>query len=217
MKKLAIGCGVIVLALGVAAVGVGVYVAMKVKGTVTRFAELSKVPDIEREVRVKAPFTAPGTGELTAAQVDRFVLVQKRVRDRLGENAAKFEQTYKTLANKKKADVTDLPSLISAYGDLAAMYVDAKRTQIAALNDTGLSLDEYRWIRSSVYQAIGAPYMDVDFARIAADAQKGRQTPMTPATLEGAFKGEAPPGNVKLVEKFKKQLEDNLALASFGL
>ena len=216
MKKLAIGCGVIVLVLGVAAMAVGVYVGIKVKATVTRLAELGKVPDIEREVRVRAAFTPPGTGELTASQVDRFLRIQRRVRDRLGENVAKFERTYQTLANKKQATATDLPALLSAYGDLAAMFVDAKRTQVAGLNDAGLSLDEYRWIRSAAYQAIGAPYVDVDFARIAADAKNGRQSQM-PGSFEGAFKGASPPANVRLVEKFRKQLEDNLALASFGL
>jgi hypothetical protein len=216
MKKLAIGCGVVVLVLGVSAVGVGIYVAMKVKATVTQFAALSEVPNIEREVRIKTPFMPPGTGELTASQVDRFVQIQKRVRERLGENAAKFERTYRSLAQKKQATATDLPALLSAYGDLAAMFVDAKRTQIAALNDARLSLDEYKWIRSAAYQAIGAPFVDVDFARIATDAKNGRQTQM-PGSFEGAFKGAAPPANVTLVEKFKKQLEDNLALASFGL
>ncbi len=87
---------------------------------------------------------------------------------------------------------------------------------MAALNDAGLSLGEYRWIRSSMYQAIGAPYVDVDFTRIAADAKAGMQT-ANPGSFEGAFHGTAPAANVKLVEKFKKQLEDNLALASFGL
>jgi len=216
MKKLAIGCGIVVLVLGTVAVGVGVYVAMKVKAAVTQFAELSKIPDIERELRVTTPFAPPGTGEMTASQVDRFMRIQKRVRDRLGENAAKFERTYQSLANKNQATATDLPALLSAYGDLAAMFVDAKRTQVAALNDARLSLDEYRWIRSAAYQAIGAPYLDVDFARIAADAQAGQQTNMR-GSFEGAFRGAAPPSNVTLVEKFKKQLEDNLALASFGL
>src|SRR5205085_201451 len=112
MKKLAIGCGIIVLVLGTAAVGVGVYVAMKVKGAVTQFAELGKIPDIERDLRIRTPFTPPETGEMTASQVDRLVQIQKRVRDRLGENAAKFERTYKSLGNKKEATAADLPALL---------------------------------------------------------------------------------------------------------
>jgi len=216
MKKLAIGCGVVVAVIAVLVVGVGTYVAFKLKKTVTQLAQLSEVPQIEKELRVRTPFRPPASGELTARQVDHLMQIQKRVRERLGENAARFQQTYQSLSRKKEATAADLPALMSAYGDLAAMYIDAKRTQIGALNDAGLSLDEYRWIRSSAYQAIGAPYMDVDFARIAADAKTGTQTRM-PGSLEGAFRGEAPLANTKLVERFKKQLEDNLALASFGL
>jgi hypothetical protein len=216
MKKLAIGCGTVVLVLGVLVVGVGYYGFLKVRSTVTQFAELGKIPEIEREVRVKGPFTPPTSGELTASQVDRLMQVQQRIRERLGENAARFERTYKSLADKKEATAADLPALLSAYRDLAAMWLDAKRTQIATLNDVGLSLDEYRWIRSSAYQAIGAPYLDIDFARIAADAKAGAQTTM-PGSFEGAFRGAAPAANQKLVEKFKKQLENSLALASFGL
>ena len=216
MKKLAIGCGTVVLVLGVLVVGVGYYGFLKVRSTVTQFAELGKIPEIEREVHVKGPFRPPTSGELTASQVDRLMQVQQRIRDRLGENAAWFERTYKSLADKKETTAADLPALLSAYRDLAAMWLDAKRTQIAALNDVGLSLDEYRWIRSSAYQAIGAPYLDIDFARIAADAKAGAQTTM-PGSFEGAFRGAAPAANQKLVEKFKKQLENSLALASFGL
>jgi hypothetical protein len=217
MKKLAIGCGIVVLLVCAVVVGVAVYGAVKLRGTVEQFAQLRQLPDLEREVRVKAPFTPPSSGELTSSQVDRLVQVQKRVRDQLGANAAAFQRTYKALIDKKEANTTDIPALLSAYRDLAAMYLDAKRTQVSALNEAGLSLGEYRWIRSAAYQAIGAPYMDVDFARIAASAKAGTQPADIPATLEGAFKGAAPAGNVKLVEQFKKQLEDNLALATFGL
>ena len=216
MKKLAVGCGVVLLAVGVIVVGIGYYGYFKLRGTVTQFAELARLPEIEREVHVKTPFTPPASGDLTTSQLDRLMQVQKRVRDRLGENAAAFERTYKSLGEKKKATAADLPALLSAYRDLAAMWLDAKRTQVAALNDAGLSLDEYRWIRGAAYQAIGAPFVNVDFARIAADARTGVQTSM-PGTFDGAFRGTASAANQKLAEKFKKQLEDNLALASFGL
>lgn len=217
MKKLAIGCGLIVAVVGVLVTGIGYYAYLKVGGTVRQFAELSKIPEIDSEVRIKAPFTPPKSGELTASQLDRLMQVQKRIRDRLGENAARFERTYKSLADKKEATAADFPALMSAYRDLAAMWLDAKRTQVAALNDAGLSLGEYRWIRSAAYQAIGAPFVDVDFARIAANVKAGVQQTSSPGSFEGAFRGDAPAANVKLAARFKKQLEDNLALASFGL
>lgn len=217
MKKLAIGCGLVVLVLGVAIVGVGYYAYWKVGSAVTQFAELAKIPELDRQVRNTASFTGPESGELTSSQFERFLQVQTRVHDSLGANMAVFERTYKALAEKKEATIVDAPALLSAYRDLAGIWLAAKRTQVQALNDGGLSLEEYRWIRSRAYQAIGAPYVDVDFARIAAEAQRGVSS--GPAgSFEGAFRGEkAPEANVKLVEKFRKQLEDNLPLATFGL
>jgi len=216
MKKLAIGCGIIVALICVVAVGAAMYGMFKVRGAVVQFAEFSKIPDIEREVRVTTPFAPPASGELTRGQVDRLMTIQKRVHDSLGANAAQMQRTYKSLLDKKEAKLTDLPALMSAYRDMAAMWLEAKRTQVAALNEVGLSLEEYRWIRSASYQAIGAPFMDVDFGHIAAAVRAGRQ-PDTPATLEGAFRGAAPAANVKLLEPLKKALQDNIALASFGL
>jgi hypothetical protein len=218
MKKLAIGCGLVVLVIAVAVVAAGYYAYRKVGSAVTQFAELAKIPELERGVRNTAPFTGPESGELTASQFDRYLQVQTRVHDSLGANIAVFEKTYKALADKKDATIVDAPALLSAYRDLATMWLDAKRAQVQALNDSGLSLEEYRWIRSRAYQAIGAPYVDIDFARIAAEAQRGITSSAPAGSFEGAFRGEkAPEANVKLVEKFRKQLEDNLALATFGL
>jgi hypothetical protein len=70
-----------------------------------------------------------------------------------------------------------LPELISAYRDLAAAYVDAKRAQVDALNLAGLSLDEYRWTRSRAYAALGMQLMDVDVSRIVEDVKAGRPPP----------------------------------------
>ena len=58
-----------------------------------------------------------------------------------------------------------MPALLSAYRDMAHALIDAKRAQVEALNDVGLSLDEYRWIRSEAYRALGIPLVDVDIAQ----------------------------------------------------
>src|SRR5262249_58400972 len=138
MKKLAIGCGVVMLAVGVIVVGIGYYGYFKLRGTVTQFAELGKLPEIEREVRVKTPFTPPASGDLTASQLDRLMEVQKRVRDRLGENAAAFERTYKSLGGKKRTTATDLPALLSAYREPAPLWLYAQPLHVAAPNAAGM-------------------------------------------------------------------------------
>ena len=70
MKKILIGCFVL---LAVGAIGAGAasfMVYRKVSSTVSGFAELgASVPAIEREVRNQRPFVPPTTGEATGSQV----------------------------------------------------------------------------------------------------------------------------------------------------
>ena len=100
------------------------------RSTVTQFAELGHIPDIERDVRVKTPFIVPSSGRLTVSQVEHFMQVQTRVRDRLGRNLEALQRNYKSLADKKEATIGDLPTLLAAYRDMAAGWLDAKRTQV---------------------------------------------------------------------------------------
>lgn len=216
MKKLAIGCAVVVVLFGVAALGVGYYVYRNMSASFARFSELAKVPEIERELRVRDPYIPPGTEELTPAQVERFVRVQSLIRTRLGERFADFEQKYKTLAEKDQAGVRDLPRLLQAYGDAAAGWIDAKRAQVAALNDVAMSLDEYKWIREQIYRALGVPYLDLDFAKIA-EAASGGGPIVQPGEVRGSIGPSGPESNRKLIEPYRKELESNLALVSFGL
>lgn len=216
MKKVAIGCLLVLVVGGVAAAGGAYYLYYRVRSTVSQFAELAKVPQIEDGVEIKTPFVIPSGGALTQSQVDRFVQVQSRVRARLGQNFAVLEQKYKTLTDKKDANVTDLPQLIAAYRDLAASWLDAKRAQVQALNEAGLSMSEYRWIRSEAYKSLNMPVVDIDFAKIAEEIRNNKQ-PNDQIMLGGAFSGSASPANAKLVEKYRKQLEDNMPMATFGL
>jgi hypothetical protein len=216
MKKLAIGCLLALVVGGVAAAGGAYYLYYRVKSTVSQFAELGKIPQIEAGVRIQTPFLVPTTGDLTQSQVDRFVQVQTKVRERLGRNFEDLQRKYKTLADKKEATAADLPQLIAAYRDLAASWLDAKRAQVEALNEAGLSLSEYRWIRSESYRALNVPFVDIDFGKIAEEIKNGKQ-PSGEILVGGAFTGPAPAGNAKLVERYRKLLEDNMPMAAFGL
>lgn len=216
MKKLAIGCGIALLVTGVAAAGVTYFLYRQVASTFSQFAELAKVPELEREIRNRASFTPPSTEELTEAQVEKLLQVQSHVRQRIGEQMKAFEGKYKALAEKQKADLADAPELLAAYRDLAATWIDAKRSQIDALNAANLSLDEYKWIRDQAYRALGQAFVDLDLGKMVADAQRGI-TSNTPGAVRGSMGPAGPEVNRKLVEKFRKLLEDNIALASFGL
>jgi hypothetical protein len=215
MKKLVIALVVIFALAGIAAVGAGYYVYRQVRSTVSQFAELGQIPEIERGIRVKGSFVPPASEELTAAQIERFMRVQARVRQTLGQRVAEFERKYKTLAQKDQPSLADAPAVIAAYRELASTWLDAKRSQVAALNDVGLSLDEYRWIRDQTYRALGMPYVDLDFGALAEEVRSGITTGAS--RLRGSIGETGPELNRKLIESVRKQLENNLALASFGL
>lgn len=216
LKKLLIAAAVLVLLFIVAAAGATYYVYRKVAPTVAQFSELAKVSELERSIRNRVRFDPPASLELTEVQVEKLVRVQTEVRKRLGARAAELEAKYKSLLEKTEGNLTDAPSLLRAYGDLASTWMDAKRAQVDALNEAGLSLDEYRWIRHESYRALGMAFVDLDFAKLA-DAARAAKPAGLEETLSGAMAPDGPLSNRELVAKFKKMLEENVALASLGL
>jgi hypothetical protein len=217
MKKIAIGCGIVLLLCMIAGAAVGYYVFRKAQSLYQQVAEFGQIPEIERGIRSRGEYAPPASGELTKTQVERLVRVQTHIRTRLGQRFAAMEQKYKALADKENATVVDVPMLMAAYRDLAAAWMDAKRSQVEALNEAGLSLEEYRWIREQTYRALGMPYVDLDVGKIVDHIRSGSSGSIDPGQLRGSFGPGGPESNRALVEAFKKQLEDNLPLASFGL
>jgi hypothetical protein len=218
MKKLAIGCAVVLLLCGIVAAGVAFYVYRQASTMLTQFADLKNISELERGLRVRGPYTPPASGELTSVQLERLLRVQTQVRERLGQRFTQIEQRYKSLSEKEHATIADAPALMAAYRDLAEAWMAAKRSQIDALNDASLSLEEYRWIRDQTYRAIGTPFVDLDIGKFVEQIGSGNVTPETqPGQLRGSIGPAGPEANRKLVEPFKKQLESNLPLASFGL
>lgn len=218
MKKLAIGCVVLIFVAGIAG-AVGTYwLYRRVTSSVSGFAEVSKIPELEKGVRNTATFTPPASGELTADQVERLVKVQDAVRARIGTRFDAIEQKYKALLDSKHdATALDLPQLVSAYSDLAATWKEAKAAQVEALNANNLSLSEYLWVRTQAYAALGLPIMTLDVSKMIDELKRGRSSPDAPATLGGSVGPSGPEVNKKLIEPYKKKLGDNAALSVFGL
>jgi len=221
MKKLALGCGAVLVVLLIAGAVATYFVYNKVKSTVAELSVLGEIPAIERGVRKTAAFTPPDSGELTEAQVTRYLKVQEDVRTMLGSRLDEFKTKYAELSarlDKDKGSVLDVPAMMGAYRDLAKTYVDAKKAQVEALNSAGFSLDEYRWVRQQAYAAVGMPIVDMDFAKVIDDAMAGRSPEAAgPPHLGGSIEPTGPEINKTLVAPHKKQLEDNAALSYFGL
>jgi hypothetical protein len=221
MKKLAIGCGIVVVVLLAGAAVATYFVVNKVKSTYDEFAALSEIPAIERRVRNTATFAPPESGELTDAQIARYVKVQQQLRTLLGSRFDEFTAKYAEVSkrmDKGQGTVFDAPSVIGAYKDLAHTYVEAKKAQVEALNASNFSLSEYRWVRQQAYAAIGMPIVDFDASKMIDDVTSGA-TPIGPPVprVGGAIGPSGPEANKTLVAPYKKLLEDSAALSFFGL
>ena len=59
MKKLAIGCGIVVLVIGMLAGGLAYVAYQRLSGAVAQLSELGEVVEIERDVRKQGPFRPP--------------------------------------------------------------------------------------------------------------------------------------------------------------
>jgi hypothetical protein len=80
MEKLVIGCVVLLVLLGIGGIAGSWFVYHKVSSTMNGFAELRRVPDIERSVRTRAAYVPPASGEPSEAQLQRLLKVQARSR-----------------------------------------------------------------------------------------------------------------------------------------
>ena len=98
--------------------------------------------------RTRRRIVPPKNGELTAAQVDRFLAVQARVRDELGDRWSDIETKSAEIRQKTEGNSDDWRSRRSRsiFSDIANIYVDARRAQVNALNIHKFSDGEYTWV-----------------------------------------------------------------------
>jgi len=107
--------------------------------------------------------------------------------------------------------------LTSAYKDLAGVIVEAKRAQVAALNQHNFSVAEYEWTRQRIYEAAGIP-INADFEKIVRGVAEGKPPAaenQTSASSEAPV--STPEKNRQLVTPHLKGLGERAGLAAFGL
>lgn len=221
MKKLAIGCGILVLLAAVAG-GFGAYwIYSQARQYIGSFAELGKAADLDREVTNQTAFTPPAGGELTQAQVERFVALQQRMRKDLGTRFDEIKARYERLEAQQRAEGRPpSPSeVLAAVKDFAGLVFDVKKVHVAALNVQQMSTEEYRWLRDQVYAAAGVPFTSFHLAAIVEAAKSGDTSKIEDAVTGKAdtIAADVPPGNRALVEPYREQLKEWVALAWLGL
>ena len=217
MKKFAIGCA-IVLVLLVIVVGIGGYVLyQRFVGPMAEFvASVQQAADIEKEIRNTSSFTAPASGELTEDMVSRFVRAQSHLQTTLGTRMNELKATYDKLDQAMKSEGRDasVTEGMGALRDLASLFVEGKKAQVEAINEAGFSLEEYEWIRSQVYAAVGVVAAGFDLKKIGEQAKAGNVEALS-GIDEGSLP-EVPELNRELVAPYVSQLKEWAPLAFFG-
>ena len=218
MKKLAIGCaGALLLVLVVGGIAGYVFVYRPARAYIASFRQLAEVPDIEKQITNKTPFEAPAGGELSEAWVTRFVKVQELMQARMGPRFGELKVKYDQMERRQKAEgrQASVTEGLTAMKDLAGIYVEAKRVQVEALNQTAFSLAEYDWVRKQVYAAAGLPVAGFNLRDMAETAKTGSGKMDFSSRAEAV--PEAPARNKELVKPYAEKLQEWIALGFFGL
>jgi hypothetical protein len=229
MKRLLAGC-VVGLVVGAIAAAAGAYflwraaapvvdrVGERVSGATEGLRRLGGVSEIERGLANTDPFTPPASGELTEAQLERFLRVQTAVEAALGARAEAFTAKYREMSRTLPDGTTAIPTLqqvVAGLSELSTVYLDARRAQVAAMNAEGFSRDEFSWVRARVYQAAGLDairYDARDLERAIAALAEGVQLSPPDVRLP-----DAPARNKELVKPHTARIARWIGLAVFGL
>lgn len=221
MKKVLAGC-LIVLVIAMIGFGVAGYYAYRLARPmiesagdyVTRAGELSELGD---RVTNKTPYVPPQNGELTVAQVERFVAVQGRVRSELDNRWSEIE--VKSAEIRKKTEGSEALSFADVrtiFSDFANIYIEARRAQVGALNIHKFSDEEYAWVKRRVYEAAGMEVASgLDFSALEDLAREGAQRSST--KLPDMPMPQVPPANIELVKPHIARLKEWLPMAVLGL
>ena len=161
MKKGLIGCLVVGLLLVVVGAGLAWWFIARpawnaVSSGTESVKQWAKAADLEKSVTNQAPYTPPADGKLTPAQVQTFMAIQDNVATMLGADSDALKKKYEAMDadNKAAGKDADLGQAMSAMSDLGGLVTKAREAQVAALNQHGMSLEEYRWIRGQVMAAL---------------------------------------------------------------
>ena len=132
-------------------------------------------------------FSPPADDELTQEQVERFARIQEEIRGGLGEEYTVLMERAEKLNGLRTGGSAGAKALtvreaILLFKDLGPILQQAKESQVRGLNRERFSLAEYRWVRESVYRALGFSRFDrylEDFetgAEVAADKVPERES-----------------------------------------
>ena len=222
MKKILGGC-LVVFAIALVGLGVAGFYAYRAARPmidsaadyVSRARELSTLSD---QVRNQSAYQPPANGQLTSAQVDRFLAVQTRVRSELGDRWTTFETKAEALKEKAAAKQSDwsFNDISTMFSNFTGIYLEARKVHVNALNVHKFSDEEFSWVRLRVYEAAGMQLAgSIDTSAIQEMARDSAEK--TGVTIPDLPMPDVPEANIKLVKPHAAKLKEWLPMAMLGL
>jgi hypothetical protein len=222
MKKILAGC-LIVAVIAMIGFGVAAFYAYRairpvIDNASTYMDRAREVTRLGDDIKIKTRYEPPKNGELTPAQVERFIAVQTRVRSDLGSQWDQIEKKSADIRAKADANRKDwtLAEFTSVFSEIGGIWVAGRKAQVNALNIQRFSEEEYEWVRRRVYEAAGvelAGGMDLSKIEGLARENAGKSGVDIPSMDLPAV----PEANIKLVKPHVGKIKEWIPMAALGL
>ncbi|WP_297860325.1 hypothetical protein [Meiothermus sp.] len=209
-RWLMMGCFGFLLFLGLAGWAAYSFLIRPAQALVNNFQQIIA---LDSDVKRQTAYTPAANGLLSPDQVQRFLRVQRSVKQQLGERYQRVEARLNQLANQQVGQLTlDYRTALDLFREGGSLVLDAKGMQVQALNRQDFSLEEYAWVRSQVYAALGYGVPNLNPQEILRQIGARDFNPRVELA-----RPEAPAANVRLVEPYRDELVSYYPLTWFGL
>ena len=120
----------------------------------------------EKRLQNHGEFTPPISRQLTSEQTANFVAVEEAVEKDLGTNAAALAPNQADLERASTSNALSVRTTLRAFGNIKAVYLNAKMAQIDAMNRVKFSKAEFEWVRRQLYSAAGLHWSQLDVSEV---------------------------------------------------
>jgi uncharacterized membrane protein len=187
--------------------------AFLIRPAQTLVSDFRQIIALDKSVERQAAYTPPADARLSPEQLQRFLRVQRDVKQQLGERYRRLEARLNQLANQKAGQPTlDYRTALDLFREGGSLVLEAKKIQVQALNQHNFSLEEYAWVRAQVYAALGYGIPSLNPQEILRQIAARDFNPKVDLS-----KPEAPAANVRLVEPYRDELVSYYPFTWFGL
>lgn len=205
-----LGCLIVILVLSlVGGVAIWWFVIRPLGNTLAGFASLAKLQELDNKIQNKTPF-GPVDRPLSQEELDQFLSVQRAMQKPLKDVLATLEEKSKEANLNNTSTAKDWEIFTTQLGNVFSSLSAAKTAQVDAINRLDLSKSKYIWMRNEIYRAVWSLELGN------ANAFQGFPQYQSESPL-GSVSPETRMANEQLVQPYKKELWENVALHSFGL